>query len=136
MAKISYTLLTHKSELSYAGNPVRVDVFSGNTQNLHTVSIQYTDFVGRFYLEGTLSSNPLETDWFPIYLSSGTPYKQYPFIEGSPSGIGGNGDTGSDGFTFRANLLYIRARIDRDYLEAASYDQSLYGTIDKVLINI
>jgi hypothetical protein len=136
MSKTSYTLLLHKSELSYTGNPVRVDIFSGNTQNLHTVSVQYSNFVGRFYLEGTLETNPSSNDWFPIYLGTKNPYKQYPIIESSPTGLNGNGDTGNDGFTFRANLLYIRARIDRNYLNAETYDQNLYGSIDKVLINI
>lgn len=136
MAKVSYTLLTHTPELSYTGNPLRVDVFSGNTQNLHTVSVQYTNFVGRFYLEGTLSQNPQETDWFPIILKNNQKYLQFPVDPENPTGLGGNGDTGTDGFTFRINLLYIRARIDRDYLEAESYDNLLHGIMEKVLINI
>lgn len=134
MSQISYTLLTHSPELSYSGNPVRVDVFGGNTQNLHTVSSSVNNFIGRIYIEGTLSTSPTENDWFPIYLTSGTSYRQYPVNSTIPTGTN-QGDTKTEGFTFRANLLYIRARIDRSYLNATSYDQTIHGSINSILLN-
>jgi len=135
MSKTSYTILTNKSELSYTGEPIRTDIFAGMTQNLHTVSISVTNFVGRFYIEGTIAISPTEGDWFPIYLTSGTEYRQYPINSVLPSGQNG-GDTVTEGFTFRANLLYIRARIDRSYLPETVYESGVHGTIDKVIINI
>jgi len=134
MAQISYTLLTNQQQLSFAGSAVRSDIFSGNTQNLHTVSVKVQDFIGRIYIEGTLSTSPSEADWFPIYLTSGTPYRQYPVNSVLPTGTN-QGDTKSEGFTFRANLLYIRARVDRAYLDAQSYDQTIHGSVEKILLN-
>lgn len=55
MSQVSYTLLTNQEELSFSGNPIRVDVFGGNTQNLHTVSVSVSNFVGRVLIEGTLA---------------------------------------------------------------------------------
>lgn len=134
MSQISYTLLTHLPELSYSGNPVRVDVFGGNTQNLHTVSASVSNFIGRIYIEGTLAASPTENDWFPVYLTSGTSYRQYPVNSVNPTGTN-QGDTRTEGFTFRANLLYIRARVDRVYLNATSYNQTIHGSIDTILLN-
>lgn len=135
MSKTSYTILTNQTELSFTGDATRTDIFSGMTQNLHTVSISVNNFVGRFYVEGTIALNPTEDDWFPIYLTSGTPYREYPINSVSPTGTN-DGDTVTEGFTFRANLLYIRARIDRSYLPETAYDSAVHGTIDKVILNI
>lgn len=134
MSQISYTLLNNVESLSYAGQAVRSDVFSGNTQNLHTVSVKLNNFKGRIYIEGTLATTPTEDDWFPIYLTSGTAYRQYPVNSTTPTGTNG-GDTKSEGFTFRANLLYIRARVDRAYLGDTSYSQLTHGTVMKILLN-
>jgi hypothetical protein len=135
MSTISYTLLTHTPVMNYAGNPIRSDLYSGNTQNLHTVSAHFRNFQGRLYIEGTLAATPTENDWFPIYLTSGTPYRQYPVNSANPTG-NNQGDTGTEGFTFRANLLYIRARIDRSYLTDTVYNQAVHGIVEKVLLNI
>ena len=121
--------------MSYTGDKIRTDIFSGMTQNLYTASISVSNFIGRFFIEGSIALDPQEGDWFPIYLTSGTPYRQYPINSLSPSGIN-DGDTITEGFTFRANLLYIRARIDRSYLSETIYDPITHGTIDKVIINI
>lgn len=134
MSSVSYTLLIHSPEMSYTGSMIRTDLYSGNTQNLHTISIHYRNFTGRLYIEGTIAGSPTETDWFPIYLTSGTSYRQYPINPLSPTG--NIGDTGTEGFTFRANLLYIRARIDRSYIDDQIYDQTTYGIVDKVLLNV
>ena len=134
MSTVSYTMLTHQNELSYTGDKIRADAFYGNTDGLHTVSVKFDDFVGRLYIEGTLASMPEETDWFPIYLTSGSDYKQYPVNSSAPTGV--VGDTGTDGFTFRVNVIYMRARVDREYLNASSYNQSQHGRIDQILLNV
>ncbi len=134
MSTVSYTMLNNKNELSYTGDNIRADAFYGNTDGLHTVSVKFDDFVGRVYIEGTLASSPEEADWFPIYLTSGTSYKQYPVNAAAPTG--NVGDTGTDGFTFRLNVIYLRARIDRDYLSASAYDLTQHGRIDQILLNV
>lgn len=134
MSAVSYTLLTHQNELNYTGEQIRADAFYGNTDGLHTVSVKLDNFVGRLFIEGTLASEPTESDWFPFYLTSGTTYKQYPFNSSVPTGV--VGDSGTDGFTFRANVMYIRARVDRTHLNANAYDQTAHGRIDKILLNV
>lgn len=136
MSSVSYTLLTNEDNLNFAGDPVRADAFYGNTDGLHTVSIHYQNFVGRIYIEGTLVADPTANDWFPIYLTSGQSYRQYPVLPNSPSGSNNAGDTGTEGFTFRGNLIYIRARIDRSYLGASAYNSNDHGRIDKILLNV
>lgn len=135
MYKTNYTILTNREELSYTGNPVRVDFYSGVTQNLHTVSATVSDFIGRIYIEATLNSDTNADEWFPIYLTSGTPYKQYPINSNNPTEING-GDSITEGFTFRANILYIRARVDRSYLNDTVYDPAVHGRVTKILLNI
>lgn len=138
MYKTSYVLLENKDQMSFNGDKVRVDFYSGITQNLHSVSVKVNNFKGRVYIESTLSSEPSETDWFPIYLTSGTPYRQYPVNSSNPSGNNG-GDTSIEAFTFRGNFLYLRARVDREYLKNTptdQYDESQYGSIEQILINI
>jgi len=134
MSTVSYTMLTHQDSLNYTGDKIRADAYYGNTDGLHTVSVNFSDFVGRLYIEGTLVSDPQPDDWFPIYLTSGSTYKEYPQLPGSPTGI--VGDTGADAFTFRLNTMYLRARVDRTYLNAQAYDQTQHGRIDKILLNV
>lgn len=135
MYKTNYTILTNKNELSYTSDPIRVDFYSGVTQNLHTVSVTVSDFVGRIYIEATLNSDTSANEWFPIYLTSGTPYRQYPINSNVPTGSN-SGDTVTEGFTFRSNILYIRARVDRSYLPETAYDPLIHGNLVKILLNI
>lgn len=135
MSTVSYTLLTNQEALSYTGTAVRADAFYGNTDGLHTVSVHYTNFVGRVCIEGTVVTNPTESDWFPVYLTSGTSYRQYPVNSSQPTGTN-SGDTGAEGFTFRGNLMYIRARVDRSYLPDTEYDSVNHGSIGKILLNV
>lgn len=134
MSNVSYTMLINKAELSYTGDNIKADAFYGNTDGLHTVSVKFNDFVGRVYIEGTLAATPTENDWFTINLSSGTAYKQYPVNAAIPTGT--VGDTGTDGFTFRVNAIYLRAKIDRSHLGAGAYSQVAHGRIDQILLNV
>lgn len=124
MSSISYILLTHEEELTYSGDKVRADAFYGNTDGIHTVSVGYTNFTGRFVIEGTLSATPADTDWFAIELTPTNFYQEYTAA------------TGTDGFTFKMNILFIRARVDRDYLGAGSYNSSTHGSVNKALVNV
>lgn len=135
MSTTSVTLLTNQNSLSYSGDKVKADGYYGRTDGLHTVSSSITNFQGRIHLEGSLATNPAEGDWFPIYLTSGNSFRQYP-VTSVPSGSNSLGDTTTEAWTFRANILWIRARVDRDYLSAGSYDIALHGTVDKILLNL
>lgn len=137
MSATSVTVLSNRNELSYSGDKVKADGYYGQTDGVHTISVSLTNFQGRIYIDASLALEPTDADWFPIYLTSGNAYKQYPVTD-EPTGSNGLGDTVTEAWTFRANLLWIRARVERDYIEPepSGYDSSLYGTVDKILLNL
>lgn len=137
MSAASVTLLTHQAELSYIGDKVKADGYYDQTDGLHTVSASLTNFVGRIHIEASLATDPSEADWFPIYLTSGNSFRQYP-VDATPSGDNGKGDTTVEAWTFRANILWLRARVDRSAVlpVPTDYDVSLYGKVNKILLNL
>lgn len=135
MSTTSVTVLTNQNSLTYSGDKIKADGYYGHTDGVHTVSATVTNFQGRIHLEGSLATEPTASDWFPIYLTSGNSFRQYP-VTSIPSGTNSLGDTTTEAWTFRANILWIRARVDRDYLSAGSYDVALHGTVDKILLNL
>jgi|TARA_B110000908_G_scaffold21207_1_gene23895 hypothetical protein len=135
MSTSSVTVLTNQALLSYSGTNIKADGYYGQTDGVHTVAATVSNFQGRIYLEGSLATEPTDTDWFPIYLTSGNTYKQYP-VTAVPSGANALGDTTTEAWTFRANLLWIRARVDRTHLSAANYVIADHGTVDKILLNL
>jgi hypothetical protein len=121
MARKTTTLLPYTgTELNVTGDPVPGDSYYGYTDGIHTVAIYGQNLKGRVRIQGTLATNPTEGDWFNILLS-GLPYKDY------------NGFTGVEGFTFTANLVYLRATLDRDALGITDVSQA--GYIDKIYLN-
>lgn len=124
MSAVSFNLLSHETELSYSGAAVKAGAYYGSIEGLHTVSVSCNNFTGRFYVEGSLSLTPDESDWFALEIEPVTLYKEY------------TGFSGTEGFTFKANILSIRARVDRDYLAAPTYDQVSHGAVSKSLVNM
>ena len=97
MARKTTTLMPNSGvELNVTGDPVPGDSYYGYTDGIHTVAIYCQNLTGRVKVQGTLATNPGEGDWFDILLT-GMPYKDY------------TGFTGVEGFTFIANLVYLRA---------------------------
>lgn len=135
MSATSVTILTNQNSLNYAGDKVKADGYYGQTDGLHTVSANVSNFQGRLHIEGSLATDPTDDDWFPIYLTSGNSFRQYP-VTNTPSGSNGLGDTTVEAWTFRANILWIRARVDRSHLGASSYDAATHGAVDKILLNL
>ena len=80
----------------------------------------YGNTEGRNIIEGTLATTPTEDDWFDILLA-GLPYKDY------------NNFTGVDGFTFIANLVFLRASLDRTSLGITDFATA--GTVGKIYLN-
>jgi hypothetical protein len=136
------------------GEPVRADAYYGYTDGIHTVQVVYQNFVGGFGLQGTLSLNPQPEDWFWIQLNpTGDniyPYLTYPRAPLYPTGSNG-GDTGTEAFTFIGNFVYLRAVMNRDYIQAPPQmgNQSfppgsnpypwtnwIWGEVDKVLLSL
>jgi len=99
------------------GQPIRADGWYGHTDGLHTVVIQTVNFSGHVYIEASLELEPKEGDWFPIKLSQNANYIQFPQNPFKPTGDqDSGGDTGAFGITFKVNALWLRARMDREYL--------------------
>lgn len=153
-----------QGKVNVVGEPVRADAYFGLTDGLHTVAIYFQNFIGRVYIEASLSNDPQEDEWFPINLNGELPYLQYTKADGSllhtPTGLSDQhlGKNGVEAFTFQGNFLYLRARVDRSYISPfdqypadytgqgtgaqgyvnASYDHAevnQLGVIRKILLN-
>ena len=122
MARKTGTFLSQAGslELDKVGDAVPGDSYYGFTDGIHTVAIYGNNLSGRVKIQGTLAQNPTNDDWFDI-LFSGLPYKDYTNF------------TGVEGFTFVANLVYLRASLDRTSLGISNF--STAGSIEKILLN-
>lgn len=102
-ASISYPN-TGTTALSYSSNPIKGDGYFGNSDGLHTVQINLTNFVGSVAVQGTLSTDPAENDWFNMRLDDGT---------GSTStSINYNISTSTvNCYNFIGNIVWVRAKI-------------------------
>lgn len=133
MLKPATTLLNgDPAQLNQTGTAQRAAGYYSTAANggWHTVSADLVDFTGRIYIEATLVAVPTEADWFPVQLSGTLPYAQYPANPAAPTG--GHGDTVTDGWTFRGNFVWVRARVDRSYL----VDTTHVGNARKILMSV
>lgn len=117
-------ILTNQNELSYTSDTVKGDGYYGFADGLHTMSFHVSNFTGRLYVEATLLENPTESDWFLISLDTEHDYLEF------------EDETKTVGTSFQGNFVYLRVRIDRDYLGASDYDSSLHGILDKAVLLI
>ena len=114
--------MTNQNELSYTSDPVKGDGYYGFSDGLHTISFHVVNFTGRIHLEATIVEDPTENDWFPIDLDTLTPYLEF------------NANTNTKGTSFEGNFVYLRVKVDRDYLGHPSYDVNQHGVLDKAVI--
>lgn len=137
MPKTEILLENTNGSLEKIGEPVRADGWYGHIDGLYTLAIYIVNFTGRIAIEGSISVDPSDDDWFPIKIN-GCNYLQYPMNESFPTDFNGSGDTGVFGFTFKANLVWIRARVVRDYLDVSENDLdeiANLGIVNKILIS-
>jgi hypothetical protein len=122
MARKTTTLLplTGATSLDTTGTAVPGDSYYGYTDGIHTVAVYGNNLTGRISIQGTLATTPTEDDWFDILLT-GMPYKDYSAF------------TGVQGFTFVANLVYLRAKLDRTSLGITDYTTA--GHVGKIYLN-
>lgn len=121
MARKTSTLMGNSGvNLNLTGTPVPGDSYYGYTDGLHTIAIYGQNLSGRVRIQGTLATNPTENDWFNILLN-GMPYKDYQSF------------TGVEGFTFVANLVFLRAILDRDSIGITNVTNA--GYIEKIYLN-
>ena len=117
-------VLTNQKELSYTSESVKGDGYYGYADGLQTMSFHVSNFTGKIYLEATLMETPTDSDWFIIELDQETSYLEF------------TNQTATVGTTFQGNFVYLRVRVDRDYLAAGSYDAITHGILDKAVLLI
>lgn len=121
MARKTTTMMQNTGvNLDVTGDAVPGDSYYGYTDGIHTVAVYGQNFSGRIKIQGTLAKDPTNDDWFDILLS-GIPYKDYTSF------------TGVEGFTFTANLVYLRAIVDRSSLGITNV--STAGYVEKIYLN-
>ena len=121
MARKTTTLMPNSgTNLNVTGDAAPGDSYYGYTDGIHTVAVYGQNLTGRIKIQGTLATQPTDDDWFDILLA-GLPYKDY------------SNYTGVEGFTFTANLVFLRAILDRDALGIT--DVSTAGWVEKIYLN-
>lgn len=110
----------------------RSDGYWGHTDGLHTVSVSYQSLIGNLFIQGTLSTDPQEGDWFDIDINPISSIKSYAEF---------NGESGVRAFTFIGNFVYLRAILSRSGNLGLSPDSAgratpEQGQIDKILLAI
>ena len=118
-------------------NPVSEPIQAGGYYSLSNgkhrlVVYTGTAFQGRIYLEGTLSLEPKEEDWFNIPLNH-KPFQEFPIYNEDRTVISNNKVYE---YNFEALPTYIRVKVDREYLKCncPKCEDNIFGNIRKVLL--
>lgn len=129
MSKSSVIMLSStQGQLELTGDPLRADGWYGYTDGLHTVAIYLANFTGRVIIEASIDAEPAIDDWFPIEIKGNT------YLEFSQT-------TSTIGFNLVGNFTWLRARIDREYLELTDEQKAnqifvgTLGYVDRILLN-
>ena len=104
-------------DTTFSTGAIAGDAQAGRSNGMHTVVAYTTDFVGDFWIQGSLTlRTPNETDWFDIPLSSTAAQFTY--------GIGNT--TNIKVFNFTGNYYWIRMFYRADQLNTGTFDKILY----------
>lgn len=109
-----FSTRVENSTTFYYSSIIKATGYYDKPNGLITLAVYGTGYTGNFYVEGTLSENPTESDWFIITIGSYT-QEFFPY----------NALTGVDPWTFRTNVNYIRTK----HTQPA-------GTLDKVVVRV
>ena len=110
----SFTSAIIDSTTYYYSSALKATGYFNKPNGLITLAVYSTGYTGNFWVEGALSDNPVESDWFNITLGSYTE-TFYPYTN----------HTGIDPWTFRTNVKYIRSK----HTQPA-------GTLDKIVVRV
>jgi hypothetical protein len=134
--------------LNAVGSPFRVQSYN----NFYTLQVTVNNFTGALYIEASLEKQPTENGWFYIFLNGNIPYFSFPANPNHPTGFLGLsashgfedtnspspiGDTGNLSFSFQVNALFIRARMDRGFIQPPPtniYQIQAFGNIEQVIL--
>lgn len=120
-------------QINVVGTKQKGAGYNNTLGNNHTVSINLDNFTGRIYIQGSLASEPQESDWFNIPIGNGTAYVQYPIDPAYPTGQ--TGDTGLYAYSFSGNYVWLRAVVDRKYLIPPPNNPYFVGSCKQILLN-
>jgi len=124
------------------GLPIRGNSYYGYSNGQVTIQMIYQNLVGAIGIQATLALEPEESDWFWIKLNPNgdvnEPFIPFPIDPLAPTGQNG-GDTGSMAFTFVGNFVFLRAVLNRDYLQPTpqvQWSAWQFGQVDSVLLSL
>lgn len=121
MSMRNSNMLVADGQLDQTGSATRADGYYGFADGLQTVGFYLKNFVGRIYIDATLSDNPGNDDWFPIALGN------VDFVDFDSA------QTGIETFNIVGNFVYLRAKVRRSYLGRPVGD---LGTCDRVVLSL
>ena len=125
------------TEMNKYSDDVKGDSYYGYTDGLHTLQVNYSNFVGRFHIQATLAVTPTDTDWFDVIIDStglhagSTAWNEAGYVQFNADSPGNK----SEAYTFKGNFTWIRAYMDRTYIgDGTTYDNS-YGQISNIILS-
>lgn len=124
MARTSILLLDSTVGLvNSTGNAVKGSAYYNTTDSKSTIAIYTQHLDGRLTIQASLSSCPTDSDWFDIEIY---PTRETIYVEFT-------NDTSVTTYNFAGNYVFLRANIDKSYLENPS--DPAHGYISKILLN-
>jgi hypothetical protein len=121
MSMRSQNMLVADGNLDQTGLATRADGYYGYADGLQTVGFYLKNFIGRIYVDASISDNPGENDWFPIALGD----LEYADFDSATTGI--------ETFNITGNFVYLRAKTKRSHL---TQPVSVLGTCEKVVLSL
>jgi hypothetical protein len=107
------------TSMNVTGEQVRYDSWYGYTDGFGTVMVTFQDFQGKLQVQGTLSLEPSDSDWFTITESADYTSEF----------------TGSTSHNIHGNFTFIRAKLNRSHIgDGTTYDPT-YGQITRVILS-
>lgn len=61
---------TGTSNLTFLSNKIKGDGYYGSSDGFHTIQFKVSNFVGKFEVQASLASDPIEADWFSVELGT------------------------------------------------------------------
>ena len=120
------------SKIDVVGSKIKADGYYGLSDGVHTIQAQFTNFIGGFGIQGTLSLDPQPEDWAWISLNGLAAYDDPGYLN---LPIADESLTGTFLYSVTGNFTYIRAVLTRTHLGVgeATFD---HGEITKVLVSL
>lgn len=114
-------MLVGVNVLDQTGAATRADGYYGFSDGLHTIAYYLKEFRGRLFLDGTLSDDPKENDWFTVQLDGA----DYVSVDTATTEI--------KDYNVVGNFVFLRARIQRSHLGVIA---SEYGICERVVLSL